>query len=525
MKMKKPHGKKLISFALVFALLISIFSILPFSAFAAAEVGTEFTSDLLTYTVTSGNTVELTSVAKNLTDIAIPENVNYEGADYKVTTLKAAENVFDSNALDNSKNTLASLNIPGTIKKVPNSLCGYFKSLKTITLNEGTEEIDQSAFCGTAIEKVDLPTTLTSLGNDVFFNCPELKEASINSDIELEENTFGACFNLSVIYFNSKNIELNNNTRYFYFSEISNFVMYVYSGTKAEKYSKDHSFCTRYIELIGKGPQNSETFTVGDLTYRVGNRTPKDEIVPANIYSCAVSLTEVDVPSTFTYEDIKFSVKKFLLNAFENSGKTLRKVTVPESINDNFSLIWAFSECTALKEIYFYSDTVDIYENAFPGVDMTQLTFYGNIGSTAEKFAKENNIKFLTLDGSELPTDATVPTQSTQPTDATEQTTAESSTVPQETTVPSTTHNSSTAPFTTTPTDDLIIGDTDGNGIVDIKDATYIQKHLVKYKKSNGQPLIDENDNRQFKIADVNGDKSIDVNDVTELQKRIARLR
>ncbi len=97
-----------------------------------------------------------------------------------------------------------------------------------------------------------------------------------------------------------------------------------------------------------------------------------------------------------------------------------------------------------------------------------------------------------------------------------ESTTATSGTTNQETTT--------NIPGTTTPSDDLLIGDVDGNGQIDVKDVTYIQKHLVKYTDSNGQPLIDENDSRQFKIADVNGDNHLNVNDVTQLQKIIAKL-
>ena len=102
-----------------------------------------------------------------------------------------------------------------------------------------------------------------------------------------------------------------------------------------------------------------------------------------------------------------------------------------------------------------------------------------------------------------------------------------STTISESTTATSGTTNQETTtiiPGTTTPSDDLLIGDVDGNGQIDVKDVTYIQKHLVKYTDSNGQPLIDENDSRQFKIADVNGDNHLNVNDVTQLQKIIAKL-
>ena len=119
------------------------------------------------------------------------------------------------------------------------------------------------------------------------------------------------------------------------------------------------------------------------------------------------------------------------------------------------------------------------------------------------------------------PQSTTVPATTTPGSETTTSaTTPESTTTPGSSTIP----ESSTVPGTTTPSGDLLIGDVDGNGKLDVKDVTYIQKHLVKYTDSNGQPLIDENDSRQFKIADVNGDNQLDVNDVTQLQKIIVKI-
>lgn len=85
-----------------------------------------------------------------------------------------------------------------------------------------------------------------------------------------------------------------------------------------------------------------------------------------------------------------------------------------------------------------------------------------------------------------------------------------------------------TTPTTpTTPVDPdppVKIGDVDGDGILNIKDATYIQKHVAGYTNDDGTPLIDASDSRQFKIADVNEDNKIDVLDATQIQKIIAGL-
>jgi hypothetical protein len=60
------------------------------------------------------------------------------------------------------------------------------------------------------------------------------------------------------------------------------------------------------------------------------------------------------------------------------------------------------------------------------------------------------------------------------------------------------------------PVDDRIIGDANGDGIVDILDATLIQKYTV-----DKASLTDE----QKYVADVNDDGVVDILDATDIQK------
>ncbi|MGN0452926.1 MAG: starch-binding protein [Ruminococcus sp.] len=71
-----------------------------------------------------------------------------------------------------------------------------------------------------------------------------------------------------------------------------------------------------------------------------------------------------------------------------------------------------------------------------------------------------------------------------------------------------------TEPDPSTPAQELI-GDADGNGIVNVKDATAIQKH-----SANIITLVDQ----LFKNADFNGDGTVNVKDATAIQKKVANL-
>ena len=63
--------------------------------------------------------------------------------------------------------------------------------------------------------------------------------------------------------------------------------------------------------------------------------------------------------------------------------------------------------------------------------------------------------------------------------------------------------------------DDKLVGDVNGDGKINIKDATTIQKHLAKI-----DTLLDKN----FELADFNADSIINIKDATAIQKYIAKI-
>ncbi len=72
---------------------------------------------------------------------------------------------------------------------------------------------------------------------------------------------------------------------------------------------------------------------------------------------------------------------------------------------------------------------------------------------------------------------------------------------------------------------EVLVGDLNGNGIIDVEDATILQRFLAEFKKSDGSPIVDVDNPREFKIADANGDKKIDIQDITTIQKIIAEFK
>ncbi len=79
-------------------------------------------------------------------------------------------------------------------------------------------------------------------------------------------------------------------------------------------------------------------------------------------------------------------------------SKNLESVVIPPSVTTIG--VGAFYGCTALKNFYIYSRNASISDSAFlneSGGILDNITVYGYSGSTAENYARRNNIKFVAL--------------------------------------------------------------------------------------------------------------------------------
>lgn len=69
----------------------------------------------------------------------------------------------------------------------------------------------------------------------------------------------------------------------------------------------------------------------------------------------------------------------------------------------------------------------------------------------------------------------------------------------------------------------ILTGDANQDGTVNIKDVTYLQMHIAGNKNTDGSPLIDETNKQLFYSIDMNNDSKLTVNDVTALQTYLAQ--
>lgn len=151
-------------------------------------------------------------------DIVIPENVEYEGEKYLVTSIE--------NYAFELCNELKNVSLPNSIVSIGDCAFWFCSGLTSIHLSEGLVSIGNQAFyCCNSLTSINLPEGLVSIGDQAFLGCSGLTSIHIPSSVT---SIYGAAFttsdNLETItveegnlYYDSRNncnalIETNTNT-------------------------------------------------------------------------------------------------------------------------------------------------------------------------------------------------------------------------------------------------------------------------------------------------------------------------
>ena len=141
------------------------------------------------------------------------------------------------------------------------------------------------------------------------------------------------------------------------------------------------------LPVEGLGRYNGQSaFAEKKRLTSVAMETGPAAFAPQSFYN-ASNLEGISIPG---------SVKEISQAAFQGCT-ALREVT----IHDGTQNIWmnAFGGCINLERAYFLSRDCIIDPTAFHGVKKEKFVMYGYEGSTAEAFAKENNISFQNITG------------------------------------------------------------------------------------------------------------------------------
>ena len=295
---------------------------------------------------------------------------------------------------------------------------------KNSSVPESIEIIGRSCFSYIDIETVSLPTTLTKISSEAFYNCGKLASITLNNGLKtIGSSAFFSCDSLENINIPASVTSIIDNP----FRDCDK-LKYVSVDSKNTLYtSQDASGqeCNAIIKkssnelIVGSGTTiipNTVT-TIGDQAFYGNN-----QLVSINIPS---SVTTIGVQAFYECSFLKYVTFENGLQTISETAfahcENLNNITLPSSLKtisisaflkcsklsdisiENTSLTEigtsAFGHCSSLKSITFPSSLQTISNNAFDSCGLTSVNIPANVstvGTNPFRLCKE--LRTLTVD-------------------------------------------------------------------------------------------------------------------------------
>ncbi|WP_294662048.1 leucine-rich repeat protein [uncultured Ruminococcus sp.] len=397
------------------------------------------------------------------------------------------------------------------------------------TIKDGTRLVADSALREIDnLGNISIPASVEIIGDCAFLN---FSSESLKNITVANENKYFSSEN--GVLFNKNKTELlcypcgKNETTYTVPNTVTKLAKVSFSGCKLNKLNLPNNL--KYIDESAFTETSLKTLSIPESVEYIGKYTflmsgietvniPKRiATIEEGTFSCCINLKSVTIDNNikhigdyafsacYNLSDINISnnVTSIGKGAFQstiiqkielpaslesiggyafNNCQNLQEVTIPnkEIKIDNR----AFYNCPKLNTVAIPAKVKEIGKNAFGyqgnifdeedyeygeenSIQDFKITGYSN--TAAETYAKENGFEFISLG------------------------------------------------------EQILTGDANQDGTVNIKDVTYLQMHIAGNKNTDGSSLIDETNKQLFDSIDMNNDGKLTVNDVTALQTYLAQ--
>ena len=480
---------------------------------------------------------------EGLTSITIPNSVtNIEESAFEwcegLTSITIPNSVtsIEESAFQCCKG-LTSVTIPDSVKSVGQSAFEYCESLTSITIPNSVISIGWSAFenC-TSLTSITIPDSVTNIGGSAFENCTSLENITIpNSVTSIEKKAFYGCKSLTSITIPDCVTSIGNGAFY---------------GCKSLTSITIPDSVTSIGEGAFRNCKSLTSITIPKSVTSIGNWA----------FESCNNLTSITIPN---------SVTSIGAGVFSSCTR-LANITIPNGVTSIGRS--AFEYCTSLTSMIIPDSVTSIGGSAFKGCD--NLTIYGYKNTAAEKYALNNGFKFINLAEERTLTDKATSISVSGVVNSNAdlnvsklENTYEKSVATYDITlqkdgiaiqpdgtitvkIPSNAENckvmwlkdDGTAEdmnakytdgcyvFTTNhlsvyalvQNKQYLKGDANQDGVVNVKDVTYLQMHLVDQLNNDGSAYIDETNRELFNCVDMNSDGKLTIFDATEIQLYIA---
>ena len=393
-------------------------------------------------------------------------------------TLTGDISTIGASAFQNSGVTSLSLNgmVGGTVV-IGNSAFADCANLKSAVINSQDAKkfsVGTGVFTNCPIlEKASYDGPLVTAS--MFKNCPKLNDIKLLADV-INANAFEGCSSIqSLINKNDGTLLIAKEIDGAAFKGCSALINSSADANTIFKGSQQYSGCAALKSA------NVSTLTPGmfeNCTSLNSVKTNNVTSVPAGAFQNCTSL------DTFVFTNIE----SIGANAFANTGfKSIELPANVASIGNN-----AFLNCAKATSASIANKNATITGRAFgynANKQIPNFIISGIAGSTAETYAKNNKLNFMDETGKLTANEVTTTTKATT-TKATT-TTTKATTKATTTTTKATTKASSTTTkagtTTTTAKVEGVLGDTNGDGTIDVSDAVLIMQSLSNPSKFGTQ--------------------------------------
>ena len=389
--------KKVISLFLSVAMLLSIVSVVDFSAYADVQTGS--CGDNVKYSLDTETGVLTISGTGEMTDSPFRQNFNFNIiksviikngvtsiSDYAFYSCSSLASVTIPNSVTNigdgafKWSGITNITIPDSVTNI--GICTFFfcKKLNFVSIPNSVTSIGSEAFYCTSLTSIKIPDSVTSIGDSAFAGCENLKNIAIGSGVlSIGENAFSGTgyyndksnWNNGTLYISDCLIDIDND-----FNSIDDYTIKENTRVIADQAFFD---CANLSSI--NVSNNNKNYSSNDgvlfnksqtelITYPADKADSK-YIIPNSVmtidkyafYGCR-NLIGVTIPETLTSIDefsffncasiesinIPNSVKNICQNSF-NGCTSLKNVIIPNSIT-NIS-VGAFGNCQNVKNVYF----------------------------------------------------------------------------------------------------------------------------------------------------------------------------
>ncbi len=328
---------------------------------------------------------------------------------------------------------LKSVSIPDSVTDIYYSAFEYCTSLTKISVGSSNQNYTVSdgmlfdkykttlLLCPADKTTVNsLPSTTRFFNVCAFYNCTNLTSITIPSEmVSFGAGYFSECPKLANITIDKNNKDYTSENNIVYTKDKKTLVLYPRTRTTVTDLpdtltkigQSAFQNCTALTKItIPKNVTTIESIAFDNCKSLTEISIPSGVTsIGAHAFGDCTSLKSIKIPDGVT------TIEGFMFNGCSN----LTSITFPAKLttigDDSFwyctSLTnlnipdgvtsigkWAFYNCTNLTSITIPSSVTDIGNYAFGGCK--NLTIYGQSGSAAEKYAKDNDIKFVSTSAS-----------------------------------------------------------------------------------------------------------------------------